>query len=98
MGAGLPANGVDQPATKAGKVARRLAAAALATIACTAAHAEILRVGPGERFTRIADAAKAARDGDIVEILPGEYRGDVTTWRQKQLTIRGGGERPVVKS
>ncbi len=96
VGAGLPANGVDQPATKAGKVARRLAAAALATIACTAAHAEILRVGPGERFTRIADAAKAARDGDLIEILPGEYRGDVTTWRQKQLTIRGVGERPVL--
>nr|HQV08171.1 hypothetical protein [Thauera sp.] len=35
-------------------------------------------------------------DGDIVEILPGEYRGDVTTWRQKQLTIRGVGERPVL--
>lgn len=60
------------------------------------AHAEILRVGPGERFNRIADAAKMAKDGDIVEILPGEYRGDVTTWRQKKLLIRGVGERPVL--
>lgn len=58
--------------------------------------AAVIRVGPGEAFTRIADAAKAARDGDIVEILPGEYRGDVTVWNQKRLLIRGIGERPVL--
>jgi len=60
------------------------------------AHAATLRVGPGEAITRIADAARLARDGDIVEILPGEYRGDVATWPQKQLTIRGIGQRPVL--
>lgn len=69
---------------------------ALAALVCTAASADILRVGPNEAFTRIADAAKAAKDGDIVEILPGEYRGDVATWRQKKLLIRGIGERPVL--
>ena len=60
------------------------------------AGADVLRVGSGQEYARIADAAKAARDGDIVEILPGEYRGDVATWRQKQLTIRGVGDRPVL--
>ncbi len=58
--------------------------------------AEVLRVGPGQEFVQIADAAKAAKDGDIVEILPGEYRGDVALWTQKRLLIRGIGERPVL--
>ncbi|ENO90580.1 hypothetical protein C666_00100 [Thauera linaloolentis 47Lol = DSM 12138] len=58
--------------------------------------AAVLRVGPGETFVRIADAAKSARDGDIVEIMPGEYRGDVAVWKQERLLIRGLGERPVL--
>lgn len=62
----------------------------------SAAHAATLRVGPGEQLTRIADAAKLAKDGDTVEILPGEYRGDVAVWQQKSLTIRGLGQRPVL--
>ncbi len=49
-------------------------------------------VGPGEKLTRIADAARLAKDGDTIEILPGEYRGDVAVWQQKQLTIRGLGQ------
>lgn len=61
-----------------------------------AAAGAVLRVGPGEAFTRIADAASAANDGDIIEILPGEYRGDVAVWTQKALTIRGIGERPTL--
>ncbi|WP_341643623.1 hypothetical protein [Thauera sp. SDU_THAU2] len=70
--------------------------AALGTILSLDLDAAVLRVGPGERFERIADAAKAAKDGDTVEIMPGEYRGDVTVWRQKSLLIRGIGERPVL--
>lgn len=58
------------------------------------AHAATLRVGPEEKITRIADAAKLAKDGDTVEILPGAYRGDVAVWLQKSLTIRGIGKRP----
>ncbi len=67
----------------------------LAALTC-AAHAATLRVGPGEAVTRIADAAKLAKDGDTVEILPGEYRGDVAVWQQKSLTLRGIGKRPVL--
>ncbi len=62
----------------------------------SAAHAATLRVGPSEQLTRIAEAAKLAKDGDTVEILPGEYRGDVAVWQQKSLTIRGLGQRPVL--
>lgn len=79
----------------------RSALRTLVGLACIAglartASADILRVGPGQRYLMIAEAAKAARDGDIVEILPGEYRGDVTLWKQKRLFIRGVGERPVL--
>lgn len=60
--------------------------------------AEVLRVGPHETITQISAAAKAARDGDVVLIMPGEYRGDVAVWQQKNLIIRGFGERPVLIS
>ncbi len=70
--------------------------ALLLAITTPAAHAATLRVGPGEAVTRIADAAKLAKDGDTVEILPGEYRGDVAVWQQKRLTLRGIGQRPVL--
>lgn len=74
----------------------RLAAFAFCLLASLPACADLLRVGPGQAYTRIADAAAAARDGDTVEILPGEYRGDVAVWRQKRLAIVGSGERPVL--
>lgn len=59
-------------------------------------QAATLRVGANQPLARIADAARKARDGDIVEIMPGEYRGDVAVWAQKSLTIRGIGQRPVL--
>lgn len=62
----------------------------------TCAHTATLRVGPDEKITRIADAARQAKDGDTVEIFPGKYRGDVAVWLQKHLTIRGIGLRPVL--
>ncbi len=65
-------------------------------LAAAPVDAATLRVGPGEAIARIADAAKQAKDGDVVEILAGEYRGDVAVWKQKRLTIRGVGGRPVL--
>jgi hypothetical protein len=56
-----------------------------------AASGRILRVGAMESIKDIATAARVATDGDIVEIVAGEYRGDVATWTQKKLTIRGTG-------
>jgi|GEM_PF-713564 len=49
----------------------------------------VIRVGPHGDVLTIAHAAKLARDGDIVEITAGNYYGDVATWAQKKLTIRG---------
>ena len=56
----------------------------------------MLLVGPGAPIARIADAARLAHDGDTVEILPGEYHGDVAVWTQKRLTIRGVGRAPTL--
>ncbi|HEY2816246.1 MAG TPA: hypothetical protein VGK44_03825, partial [Casimicrobiaceae bacterium] len=60
------------------------------------AIAAVLRVGPGAPINRISDAARIARDGDTVEILPGNYTGDVAVWTQKKLTIRGVGSMPTL--
>jgi hypothetical protein len=61
-----------------------------------ASAAATLVVGPRATIQRVADAAKLAKDGDTVEILPGEYRGDVAVWPQRKLTIRGVGKTPVM--
>ena len=76
---------------------RRLVAAALLA-ASTAAPAAVIIVGPDESVTRIADAARLARDGDTVLIKPGTYRGVVAVWPQKSLEIRGRGTRPVLQA
>src|SRR5205823_14996477 len=60
------------------------------------ALAAMLLVGPGAPIALIADAARLAHDGDTVEILPGDYRGDVALWTQKRLTIRGIGSGPTL--
>jgi hypothetical protein len=49
----------------------------------------ILRVGKHESIRSIAEASQLARDGDTVEIQAGIYRGDVTTWNQRNLILRG---------
>jgi hypothetical protein len=54
----------------------------------------LLRVGPGETYAVPSAAAKAARDGDVVEIRAGTYSGDVAVWRASNLVIRGVGGRP----
>lgn len=51
----------------------------------------IIRVGNGESVTTISEAARLARDGDIVEIMPGDYRRQPAIWTQNDLTIRGQG-------
>ncbi|HLO62990.1 MAG TPA: hypothetical protein VK165_08495 [Azonexus sp.] len=53
-------------------------------------------VGPGEKITSITEAAKLARDGDVIEIRPGEYHGQPAIWAKNDLLIRGSGDRPVM--
>lgn len=60
-----------------------------------AAGAETLRVGAGEKLTKPSEAFGVARDGDVIEIAAGTYKGDVATIRQNGLTIRGMGKERV---
>lgn len=53
-------------------------------------------VGAGERITTVTEAARLARDGEVIEIRPGTYRGQPAIWNKKNLLIRGVGERPVM--
>ena len=62
----------------------------------TPPRATTLVVGPGERIPTITEASRLARDGDIIEIKPGEYRGQPAVWTQRDITIRGVGKRPVM--
>lgn len=67
-------------------------------MAAGSAAADTLRVGPGLYYTLPSQAAKAAKDGDTVEIAATTYAGDVAVWRQNNLTIRGVGGRPHLKA
>ncbi len=71
-----------------------LAGALLLAVCATPGIAATLRVGPLEAIRTLQEAAWRARDGDTVEVVDGEYRGDVAVWTQKRITIRGVGGRP----
>ena len=62
------------------------------------AEPALLRVGPARQLARPSDAARVARNGDIVEIDAGVYDGDVAVWRQHNLTIRGTGGRAHLRA
>ena len=73
----------------------------LLVLACTLwigsfAPAGTIVVGSGGHVKTIAEAARLAKDDDVVEITSGHYYGDVAVWSQKRLTIRGVGDRPVL--
>ena len=55
------------------------------------ATAQTWRVGPGRPLATPSAAAAVAGDGDTVLIDPGTYVGDVATWTQDDLTLRGDG-------
>jgi hypothetical protein len=50
-----------------------------------------LQVGPTRALKTPSAAAAVAKDGDIIEIDAGLYTGDVATWKQNNLTLRGTG-------
>jgi len=70
---------------------------ALAAVAGLAA-AERLLVSPEGAPLSLQQALLAARDGDTIELLPGEYRvGQHLVIENRRLTIRGVGKRPVIQ-
>ena len=56
------------------------------------------RVGPGRTLATPSAAAAVARDGDTVLIDAGTYVGDVATWTQDDLTLRGQGGRAHLRA
>jgi len=63
-----------------------------------AGAAQILYVGPQHELKTPSAAAKAARDGDTIEIQPGLYPGDAAVWTQNNLTIRSVGGRAHLRA
>ena len=58
----------------------------------------VLRVGPQQQLRRPSDAARVARDNDLIEIEAGRYVGDVAFWTQNGLLLRGVNGRPHLDS
>ncbi len=67
-----------------------------ATDAAQLAAAATLVVGPGQKVATVTEAARLARDGEVIEIRAGDYRGQSAVWTQNNLIIRGAGGRPVM--
>ena len=75
---------------------RRLFGALLWCCAAAAQAASVV-AGPGGTPLSLDEALAQARDGDTIELLPGEYHGTLLL-ENRRLTLRGLGEkRPVVK-
>lgn len=55
-------------------------------------------VGPGRALSAPSEAAAVAGDGDTVLIDAGTYAGDVATWTQDDLTLRGVGGRAHLRA
>ena len=64
-----------------------------ATDRATRPAARVIRVGPDQNVSSIAEAARIAHDGDTVEIHAGNFDDDVASWPQSDLTIRAIGGR-----
>ncbi|MDP2074171.1 right-handed parallel beta-helix repeat-containing protein [Hydrogenophaga sp.] len=62
-------------------------------LACDTATGRVLNVGPGQALATPGAAAAMAQAGDVIRIAAGDYRGDVATWRQNNLTLCGVGGR-----
>ena len=56
---------------------------------------ERLVVGPQGAPMALDDALRVAKDGDVIELLPGEYKGGLVL-ENRTLTLRGMGSKPPV--
>ena len=63
------------------------------SLGSAAAEIRVLRVGPNQAVKTMAEAARVARDGTLIEVDAGDYIADVATWRQNDLTLRAVGGR-----
>ena len=47
----------------------------------------VIRVGPQHAITTVAEAARVARNGDVVEIEAGVFPNDVASWSQDPTVV-----------
>lgn len=59
----------------------------LSVLVSTITQAEVVGVGPGEKYETLSSVASSLNDGDVVEIVPGVYR-DCAILRANDLIIR----------
>ncbi len=52
-------------------------------------------VGPDGAPMSLQQAAQQAHDGDVIELMSGDYKGQTLLLEQRRLTLRGVGTRPV---
>lgn len=92
-----PAMPPSRPLQAGGKadISRRSLLAGLGTLALPvqAAAKPDLRVGPKEKVSTLAEAARLAREGWLIEVAAGDYRGDVASWHRDGLRLRAVGGR-----
>ncbi|MBK6295861.1 MAG: hypothetical protein IPF55_17555 [Rhodoferax sp.] len=72
---------------------RATVAIVVALLLSSARAQNVVRVGPGQAIKSISVAAATAKDGDVIEVDAGEYRGDVAVWTKDNLTVRAVGGR-----
>lgn len=75
--------------------ARRCGVLGLLAAAGLPAAAATWLVGPEGTPMSWQQALAQAQDGDVIEVLPGTYKGEVGVIAQRRLTIRGMDPRPV---
>lgn len=66
-----------------------LSAALLSVLLCRTSPAATLLVGPQYSLKLPSQAAKLAKDGDVVLIAAETYKGDVAVWPQNRLLLKG---------
>jgi hypothetical protein len=86
---------IESTGARAWRALRGLVAGALVAVAAQADAATLI-VGPEPPSMSLQAALAAARDGDTVALLPGEYKTHSGTITQKQLTLRSVAERAVL--
>jgi len=74
------------------------AAAQAPTTAASAPNVRVWMAGPEGSALTVEDALRQARDGEIIELLPGDYRGGLLI-ENRRLTLRGvqGAKLAVIK-
>jgi len=72
--------------------------AGAASTGASRSSGRVLTVGPSKQFSTPSAAAKAARNGDTIEIAAGTYAKDAAVWRASDLTIRAVGGRAHLKA